>query len=60
MGMDKPTALGIAFYFHFLQVIPVTLVGLFYYFRWGIRLKELGGAVEQQAEMIPYPKSIKP
>ncbi len=53
MGMDKPTALGIAFYFHFLQVIPVTLIGLFYYFRWGIRLKELEAAVDQKAEAIP-------
>ncbi|MFO1463710.1 MAG: lysylphosphatidylglycerol synthase transmembrane domain-containing protein [bacterium] len=51
LGLDKPTALGIAFYFHFLQVIPVTLVGLFYYFRWGLRLKDLEEA-ELKSERI--------
>lgn len=46
LGLDKATALGIGFYFHFLQVIPVTLVGLFYYFRWGLRLKDMERAEE--------------
>ncbi|MCE9625935.1 MAG: flippase-like domain-containing protein [Deltaproteobacteria bacterium] len=41
LGLDKATALGIGFYFHFLQAIPITLVGLFFYFRWGVRLKDL-------------------
>lgn len=53
LDVDKAPALGIAFYFHFLQVIPVTLVGLFYYFRWGIRLKDLEQAVEVKSEAIP-------
>lgn len=50
LGLDKPTALGIGFYFHFLQVIPVTLVGLFYYFRWGLKVKDLEDAEEKAAE----------
>jgi uncharacterized protein (TIRG00374 family) len=41
LGLDKGTSLGIGFYFHFLQVIPVTLLGLFYYFRWGLQLKDM-------------------
>lgn len=53
LGLDKATALGIGFYFHFLQVIPVTLVGLFYYFRWGIRLKDLEDAEMKKAEAMP-------
>ena len=53
LGLDKATALGIGFYFHFLQVIPVTLVGLFYYFRWGIRLKDMEKTEMQRAEAIP-------
>jgi glycosyltransferase 2 family protein len=52
LGVEKPIALGIGFYFHFLQVIPVTLVGLFYYVRWGIRLKDVEQAVEEKAEAI--------
>jgi hypothetical protein len=51
-GLIKGTALGIAFYFHFLQIIPVTIIGLYYYFRWGIRLKELEQAVETKVEAI--------
>lgn len=49
LGLDKATALGIGIYFHFLQVIPVTLVGLFYYFRWGLRLKD----IERSEEAVP-------
>lgn len=41
LGVDKAAALGMGFYFHFLQVIPVTLIGLFYYFRWGLHLKDI-------------------
>ena len=46
VGVDKATALGVGIFFHFLQVIPVTLVGLFYYWRWGIRFKDM----EREAE----------
>jgi len=41
LGIPKATAVGIGFYFHFLQAIPITLIGLFYYFRWGLRLKDI-------------------
>ncbi len=51
-GVDRVTALGVAFYFHFLQIIPVTLIGLYYYFRWGIRMRELEHAVETKAETL--------
>lgn len=50
LGLDKATALGIGFYFHFLQVIPTTLVGLFYFFRWGLRMKEFEPADDGKAE----------
>jgi len=50
LGLDKATALGIGFYFHFLQVIPVTLVGLFYYFRWGLKIKDLEEAEAKDAD----------
>lgn len=40
LGLDKATALGIAVYFHFLQILPVTALGLFFYFRWGLRAKD--------------------
>lgn len=53
LGLDKATALGIGFYFHFLQAIPITLIGLFYYFRWGLRLKDLEDAEVKKAEAIP-------
>jgi uncharacterized protein (TIRG00374 family) len=53
LGLDKPTALGIGFYFHFLQMIPTTILGLVYYFRWGLRLKELEAAVDRKAEAFP-------
>ncbi len=53
LQVDKASALGIGFYFHFLQVIPITLVGLFYYFRWGIRLKDMEKAVEEKAVTLP-------
>lgn len=46
VGVDKATGLGIGIFFHFLQVIPVTLIGLFYYWRWGIRFKDM----EREAE----------
>jgi uncharacterized protein (TIRG00374 family) len=52
IGLTKATALGIGFYFHFLQVIPVTFIGLFYYFRWGIRLKDLEKAVEKKQKAM--------
>jgi len=41
LGVPKATALGIGFYFHFLQAIPITLIGLFYYFRWGLKIKDI-------------------
>jgi uncharacterized membrane protein YbhN (UPF0104 family) len=41
VGIDRPTGLGIGIFFHFLQVIPVTLIGLIYYFRWGLRFKDM-------------------
>ncbi|HKY62456.1 MAG TPA: lysylphosphatidylglycerol synthase transmembrane domain-containing protein [bacterium] len=53
LGLDKATALGIAFYFHFLQVIPVTLVGLFYYFRWGLRLKDMERTDDEAGDCHP-------
>ena len=53
LQIDKPTALGVAFYFHFLQAIPMTLVGLFYYFRWGLRLKDLEEAEVKKVEAMP-------
>ncbi|HCU23481.1 MAG TPA: hypothetical protein DF383_00570 [Deltaproteobacteria bacterium] len=53
LGLDKATALGIGFYFHFLQAIPITLIGLFYYFRLGIKLKDLEEAEERKVEALP-------
>ena len=47
MGLDKAAALGIGFYFHLLQTLPVILVGLFYYFRWGLRFKEMEKLAEE-------------
>lgn len=52
LGLGKATALGIGFYFHILTVIPVTLLGLYYYYRWGIRLTDLEAAVDKKAEAI--------
>jgi hypothetical protein len=52
VGIDKATGLGIALFFHFLQVIPVTLIGLFYYWRWGIRFKDIERAAEDGLEEV--------
>ena len=40
LGIERAQALGIGIYFHLLQIIPVTLLGLFYYFRWGMKIKD--------------------
>lgn len=50
VGVDKATALGIGIFFHFLQVVPTTLVGLFYFWRWGIRLKDMERVDENNLE----------
>lgn len=46
LGISRADGLGIGIFFHFLQVIPTTLAGLFFYWRWGLRFKE----IEQNAE----------
>lgn len=48
VGLDKATALGIGIYFHFLQAIPITFVGLFYYFRWGLRFRDMEKVAEEK------------
>ncbi len=50
IGVDKATGLGIGIFFHFLQAIPITLVGFFYYYRWGIRLKDMERVAENGLE----------
>jgi hypothetical protein len=52
VGIDKATGLGIGLFFHFLQVIPVTLIGLFYYWRWGIRFKDMERVAEDGLEEV--------
>lgn len=52
VGIDKATGLGIGLFFHFLQVIPVTLIGLFYYWRWGIRFKDMERSAEDGLEEV--------
>lgn len=50
VGVDKVTGLGIGIFFHFLQVLPVTFMGLFFYFRWGLRLKDMERVAEKRLE----------
>ena len=50
VGVDRVTALGIGIFFHFLQVLPVTLLGLFYYFRWGLRFRDMEREAEDRLE----------
>ncbi len=46
LGLDKASALAVGIFFHLIQVIPVTLVGLFYFFRWGLRFKDMEAGEE--------------
>lgn len=39
MGIPKETALSLGLYFHFLQMIPISAVGLVCYFIWNQRFK---------------------
>ena len=41
LGLDKASALAVGIFFHLIQVVPVTLVGLFYFFRWGLRFQDM-------------------
>jgi len=50
LGLDKATGLGIGIIFHILQAIPITLIGLFYYFRWGLRFKDMERSAEDGLE----------
>ncbi|MCE9626153.1 MAG: flippase-like domain-containing protein [Deltaproteobacteria bacterium] len=40
LGVAKPLALGIALSFHLIQILPVTVIGLFFFFLWGFRMQE--------------------
>ena len=50
VGIGSATGLGIGLFFHFLQAIPVTLIGLFFYWRWGIRFKDIERDAEDRLE----------
>lgn len=50
VGVDKATGLGIGIFFHFLQIIPTTLIGLFFYWRWGIKFKDMERIAEDRLE----------
>lgn len=52
VGVDRATALGMGIFFHFLQVIPVTLLGLVFYFRWGLRFQEIERVAEDRLEEV--------
>lgn len=50
VGIDKATGLGIGIFFHLSQIVPTTLVGLFYFWRWGIRFKDMERVAEDGLE----------
>jgi len=50
VGVDKATGFGIAIIFHFLMVAPTTLIGLFFFWRWGIRFKDMERVSETRLE----------
>lgn len=50
VGVSRADGLGMGIFFHFLQIIPTTLVGLFFYWRWGIRFKEIEQTAETKLE----------
>jgi glycosyltransferase 2 family protein len=52
VGIDRATGLGIGIFFHILQVLPTTLIGLFYFWRWGIRFKDMERVAEDQLEEV--------
>jgi uncharacterized protein (TIRG00374 family) len=49
-GVDKADAFASSVYFHLSQYIPVTLVGLYYVNRTGLRLKQIKEKVTQDQE----------
>ena len=49
-GVEKADAFASSVYFHLSQYVPVTLVGLYYVNRLGLRLKQIEEGVTEEEE----------
>ncbi len=59
-GVAEPTALAFAFGYHFGGWLPITLIGLWYVWRMGLSVREMGAAEEVVEEAVEEQLDVPP